>query len=105
MIADERSTGQKKIYRIASSPWLPLCLLAIGWVPLFVLELGRTVNPHPGGNSDYWVGLGLARGLTITLPLSVLGLAWGAGLIVRALFFGVSTRERCNEPSRNKPSG
>ena len=44
-------------------------------------------------NFDYWAGLGMAWGLTITVPISILGFVWGAWLIVRAIVRGFAARK------------
>jgi hypothetical protein len=77
--------GWRKVYRIATSPWVTAALVAVGWGPLFVMDYLGLVYPHPGGNYDYWAGLALAWGLGITYPFTVLAIGLGVLQLIRAV--------------------
>jgi hypothetical protein len=57
----------------------------IAWAPLFGIDVLFDVYPHPGGNYDYWAGLGLAVGAGITMPFTFLALLALLYQVIRAV--------------------
>jgi len=75
---------RSRFWHYIKSRWWILALLALGWVPLFIIGFLGNAFPNPK-NPNYWNGWGMAWGMAASIPLTVLALVLGVLHLVTAV--------------------